>query len=90
MQLDGTIIAPTNSWAWRSGPLQWLEFTKLVGITIQGGGIIDGTGSVWWKDAQFDDPIDSESNLIIPLNETVEENPPIAVIITLICIFLIV
>ncbi|KAE8716549.1 pantothenate kinase 2-like [Hibiscus syriacus] len=44
-QLDGTIIAPTDSRPWGKGILQWLEFSKLKGITIQGKGIIDGRGS---------------------------------------------
>ncbi|XP_042984331.1 polygalacturonase At1g48100-like isoform X1 [Carya illinoinensis] len=80
-QLDGTIIAPTNSEAWGRGLLQWLEFTKLRGITIQGKGTIDGRGSVWWQDSQFDDPVDDEQKLIIPLNSTVEKNPPMPVAI---------
>ncbi|PIN07881.1 Polygalacturonase [Handroanthus impetiginosus] len=46
-QLDGKIIAPKSSGAWG---LQWLDFTKLQGITIRGNGIIDGQGSVWWND----------------------------------------
>lgn len=50
MQLDGKIIAPTNSQAWASGHLQWLEFTKLNGITVRGKGIIDGQGTVWWNE----------------------------------------
>ncbi|KAG2714560.1 hypothetical protein I3760_03G033300 [Carya illinoinensis] len=50
-QLDGKIIAPTSSKPWGSGLLQWLEFTKLKGITIKGKGIIDGQGSVWWDDS---------------------------------------
>ncbi|XP_024978286.1 polygalacturonase At1g48100 [Cynara cardunculus var. scolymus] len=50
-QLDGKIIAPTDSRSWGSGLLQWLEFTKLNGITIRGNGVIDGQGSVWWTDA---------------------------------------
>ncbi|XP_035549401.1 polygalacturonase At1g48100 [Juglans regia] len=50
-QLDGKIIAPTSSKHWGSGLLQWLEFTKLKGITIKGKGIIDGQGSVWWDDS---------------------------------------
>lgn len=50
LQLDGKIIAPTGAAAWRSGLLQWIEFTKLKGITIRGKGIIDGQGSVWWND----------------------------------------
>ncbi|PSS13593.1 Polygalacturonase [Actinidia chinensis var. chinensis] len=78
-QLEGTIIAPTSSKAWGSGLLQWLEFTKLRGITIQGSGTIDGRGSVWWQQSTYDDPIDDESKLIVPLNNTVEENPPIPI-----------
>lgn len=80
MQLDGTIIAPTNAKAWGSGLLQWLEFTKLRGITIRGKGTIDGRGSVWWQDAPLEDPIDDESRLIVPLNNTVQEAPPMPVI----------
>lgn len=77
-QLDGTIVAPTNPNAWGKGLLQWLDFTKLVGITIQGSGIIDGRGSVWWQDYPYDDPIDDEEKLIVPLNHTVG-SPPLPV-----------
>ncbi|RAL53286.1 hypothetical protein DM860_006958 [Cuscuta australis] len=73
-QLDGTIIAPTSSKAWGLGLFQWLDFTKLVGLTIQGSGTIDGSGSVWWKDSPLDDPIDDEIKLISPLNN--RTNPP--------------
>ncbi|ONK68563.1 uncharacterized protein A4U43_C05F13380 [Asparagus officinalis] len=60
-QLDGIIIAPTSPKAWGSGLLQWLEFTKLRGITIQGRGVIEGRGSVWWTYSQWDDePISTE------------------------------
>ncbi|KAJ9169544.1 hypothetical protein P3X46_017726 [Hevea brasiliensis] len=78
-QLYGTIIAPTNSNVWGKGLLWWIEFTKLKGITIQGTGTIDGSGSVWWQDYPFDDPVDDETKLIIPLNNTVEEHPPIPI-----------
>nr|BAB20805.2 polygalacturonase [Zinnia elegans] len=50
-QLDGKIIAPKRSGSWESGLLQWLEFTKLNGITIRGTGVIDGQGSGWWSDS---------------------------------------
>ncbi|KAF5197534.1 Polygalacturonase [Thalictrum thalictroides] len=74
-QLDGMIIAPTNAKAWGSGLLQWLEFTKLRGIKIQGAGIIDGRGSVWWQDSPLDDPVDDETKLVVPLaNNTPDEN----------------
>lgn len=78
-QLDGTIVAPTENEAWGKGLLQWLEFTKLRGITIQGQGTIDGRGSVWWEDYPFDDPIDDETRFLIPLNSSVERNPPMPV-----------
>ncbi|PWA48065.1 pectin lyase-like superfamily protein [Artemisia annua] len=48
LQLDGKIIAPKKSASWPSGLRQWLEFTKLNGITIRGTGVIDGQGSGWW------------------------------------------
>ncbi|XVE92400.1 hypothetical protein REPUB_Repub01dG0094000 [Reevesia pubescens] len=78
-QLDGTIIAPTDSQPWGKGLLQWLEFTKLRGITVQGKGIIDGRGSGWWQDAPYEDPYDDETKLIIPLNSTIQERPPMPV-----------
>ncbi|KAF1862770.1 hypothetical protein Lal_00040035 [Lupinus albus] len=74
-QVDGTIIAPTNPDAWGRGLLQWLDFTKLVGFTIQGNGIIDGRGSVWWQDHQFDVPIDDEQKLLVPINHTIGTPP---------------
>lgn len=81
-QLDGTIVAPTSPKAWGKGLLQWLEFSKLVGITIQGNGIIDGRGSVWWQDNPYDDPIDDEEKLIVPLNHTIgSPSPPLPVIV---------
>ncbi|KAK4402781.1 Polygalacturonase [Sesamum angolense] len=79
-QLDGTIIAPTSASHWGSGLLQWLEFTKLVGLTIKGSGTIDGNGAVWWQSSpDDDDPLDDQSKLIVPLNATVALKPPIPI-----------
>ncbi|CAN0893000.1 Polygalacturonase At1g48100, partial [Linum grandiflorum] len=78
-QLDGTIVAPTNSYVWGKGLFQWLEFTKLVQITIQGKGIIDGSGSVWWQDSPLSEPEDDLSHQIILLNNTLEKHPPMPV-----------
>ncbi|PHU02830.1 hypothetical protein BC332_28081 [Capsicum chinense] len=75
-QLDGTIIAPVDAKSWGSGLFQWLEFTKLVGITIKGSGVIDGRGAFWWQDAPYSDPLDDELKLIIPLNKTLLRPPP--------------
>ncbi|KAF9626691.1 hypothetical protein IFM89_038786 [Coptis chinensis] len=79
-QLDGTIIAPTSARAWGSGLLQWIEFTKLRGITIQGKGIIDGRGSVWWQNSVSNNPIDDETQLVIPIADNADDeglNTPI-------------
>ncbi|XP_038905486.1 polygalacturonase At1g48100 [Benincasa hispida] len=57
-QLDGKIIAPTSPSVWGSSLLQWIEFTKLKGITVKGTGTIDGQGSVWWNDSPTYDPTD--------------------------------
>ncbi|KAF5187680.1 Polygalacturonase [Thalictrum thalictroides] len=74
-QLDGTIIAPAGFKVWGSGFYQWLLFTKLSGITVQGGGVIDGRGSIWWKELPLDDPIDDETKMLIPkTNISIDEN----------------
>ncbi|CAL9763949.1 unnamed protein product [Musa acuminata subsp. burmannicoides] len=66
-QLDGMIIAPTDARYWGSGLLWWIEFTKLRGITIQGSGVIEGRGSVWWTNAESDvDPINEELSKNLP------------------------
>lgn len=54
--MDGRIIAPTNPTVWGSGLLQWLEFKNLNGISVKGKGTIDGQGSVWWQNAQLENP----------------------------------
>ncbi|XP_073048896.1 polygalacturonase At1g48100-like [Primulina eburnea] len=72
-QLDGKIVAPTRPSAWGSGLLQWLEFTKLVGITIKGSGTIDGNGAAWWQYSPLED---DQSRLIIPINGTLEQSHP--------------
>jgi hypothetical protein len=59
LQLEGTILAPTNAKAWGSGLLQWLEFTKLNGLSIQGSGTINGRGQQWWT---YSDPNDNEDD----------------------------
>lgn len=81
-QLDGTIVAPTGSSHWGSGLLQWLEFTKLVGLTIRGSGTVDGNGAVWWQSGGYDhDPFDDQAKLIFPINNgTLGQKPPIPVI----------
>ncbi|CAK9156890.1 unnamed protein product [Ilex paraguariensis] len=75
-QVDGKIIAPTSPGAWGSGLLQWLEFTKLTGITVKGKGVIDGQGSVWWSDSSTENPTE-ESESVSPLKDSTYESSPL-------------
>ncbi|KAG2708257.1 hypothetical protein I3760_05G184000 [Carya illinoinensis] len=49
IQIDGTIRAPAEPKDWDPKfPRTWLEFYQLNGVLFQGGGVIDGSGSIWW------------------------------------------
>eukprot|EP01018_Ginkgo_biloba_P021799 Gb_13004 [translate_table: standard] len=58
-KLDGTIVAPVNPHAWGSGLLDWIQFTKLHDISIQGNGIIDGRGAAWWELSNYEESMGS-------------------------------
>lgn len=67
VQLDGTILAQTSARAWGSaGLLQWLEFTKLTGIAVQGSGVINGRGQDWWTYADPNDADDESVEMLLP------------------------
>ncbi|KAJ8447115.1 hypothetical protein Cgig2_022844 [Carnegiea gigantea] len=50
-QIEGTIVAPDGpeSWPKGSSKRQWLIFYRSHGLTLQGGGLIDGKGDKWWN-----------------------------------------
>nr|GMD97011.1 probable polygalacturonase At1g80170 [Ipomoea batatas] len=49
VQIDGTIIAPDEPKNWDpNNPRIWLAFLNLTGVSFQGKGVIDGSGSKWW------------------------------------------
>ncbi|KAI3871433.1 hypothetical protein MKX03_030776 [Papaver bracteatum] len=49
IQINGTIVAPDEPSDWdQKSPNNWLVFSKLNKTIIQGGGVIDGSGSKWW------------------------------------------
>jgi len=52
VQIQGTIVAPEelSEWDPRS-PQLCLLFSGLAGARIQGGGVIDGSGSKWWANS---------------------------------------
>ncbi|GLJ10330.1 hypothetical protein SUGI_0126300 [Cryptomeria japonica] len=49
IHIAGTLMAPDDPTTWDPhSPRNWLVFSDLNGATIQGGGIIDGSGHNWW------------------------------------------
>ncbi|KAG8076668.1 hypothetical protein GUJ93_ZPchr0006g45385 [Zizania palustris] len=52
IQIQGTIVAPEEPSEWDpTSPRLWLLFSGLAGARIQGGGVIDGSGSKWWANS---------------------------------------
>lgn len=50
-QIDGTIMPPDgpDSWPKNISKRQWLVFYRINGMSLQGGGVIDGRGEKWWN-----------------------------------------
>lgn len=48
-QIAGTIVAPASpdEWAGRD-PMKWLYVYGVDGLSVSGGGTIDGVGHEWW------------------------------------------
>ncbi|KAL6208412.1 hypothetical protein ACLB2K_019361 [Fragaria x ananassa] len=50
IQVDGSIEAPSTIGEWTGCELgSWLGFQNVKGLTIKGAGVIDGKGSIWWR-----------------------------------------
>ncbi|KAK6260381.1 Glycoside hydrolase [Theobroma cacao] len=49
-QVDGTLMPPDGPDAWpeNTSKRQWLVFYRINGMSLQGGGLIDGRGQKWW------------------------------------------
>ncbi|TKY68029.1 polygalacturonase protein [Spatholobus suberectus] len=49
-QLAGNVVAPSSTEAWKGqDSSRWIGFSNVDGLIIDGGGQIDGRGSVWWN-----------------------------------------
>lgn len=49
MQILGKIVAPSDLDAWKDFDAEnWLLFSNVSGLVIQGNGEIDGQGAAWW------------------------------------------
>ncbi|CAL9025252.1 unnamed protein product [Prunus brigantina] len=47
-QIQGSIVAPNDIGAWTNKEM-WIQFSNVQGLSVNGGGRIDGNGAVWWK-----------------------------------------
>ncbi|XP_078446551.1 polygalacturonase-like [Wolffia australiana] len=48
--IEGTILASARISDWNGTDRRlWMLFDKVAGLSVQGGGTIDGNGQVWWK-----------------------------------------
>ncbi|XP_078427522.1 polygalacturonase-like [Wolffia australiana] len=48
--IEGTILASTTMSDWNGADRRlWMLFDKVAGLSVQGGGTVDGNGQVWWK-----------------------------------------
>ncbi|MCO5564799.1 hypothetical protein L7F22_018467 [Adiantum nelumboides] len=49
VELAGTLVAPADPSLWnKSHSNAWLHFSHLSGLSVEGGGTIDGQGQQWW------------------------------------------
>ncbi|XP_021769978.1 polygalacturonase At1g48100-like [Chenopodium quinoa] len=50
-QIDGSVVPPDGpeQWPKNTSKHQWLVFYKVGGMSLQGGGRIDGRGGKWWE-----------------------------------------
>ncbi|KAK7284542.1 hypothetical protein RJT34_19289 [Clitoria ternatea] len=49
-KVDGTLMPPDGpeSWPKNNSRHQWLVFYRITGMSLEGGGLIDGRGQKWW------------------------------------------
>ncbi|XP_057840825.2 polygalacturonase-like [Cryptomeria japonica] len=49
MQVAGKLIASTDNSLWSESSINyWLHFMNVIGLTVEGSGILDGRGASWW------------------------------------------
>ncbi|XP_059303561.1 probable polygalacturonase At3g15720 [Lycium ferocissimum] len=55
IQVSGNIIAPSKS-GWKGRAINaWLTFSNINHLTVNGNGVFDGQGHVWWSNPCLDD-----------------------------------
>ncbi|CAN1150948.1 Probable polygalacturonase At3g15720 [Linum perenne] len=54
VKLQGTLVAPGNVNAWGTNEGSWIQFAYVGGLTVNGGGKLDGQGQIWWDHCNYD------------------------------------
>lgn len=50
--IKGTLVAPRSRSAWsQKGTSRWILIQGVTGLTVSGGGTINGNGDVWWSNS---------------------------------------
>ncbi|KAL8171484.1 hypothetical protein V2J09_023288 [Rumex salicifolius] len=51
LQIEGTIQASDNRGDYGEDRLHWIIFKNINGLTVTGGGTLNGKGAIWWKNS---------------------------------------
>uniref|UniRef100_A0A453R1X2 endo-polygalacturonase n=1 Tax=Aegilops tauschii subsp. strangulata TaxID=200361 RepID=A0A453R1X2_AEGTS len=52
LMIEGTLVAPPKRLYWIEDTIRhWILFRSVRGLTVTGGGTIDGNGKIWWQNS---------------------------------------
>ncbi|XP_047088979.1 polygalacturonase-like [Lolium rigidum] len=52
LTVEGTLVAPASRSAWSEDNIsRWIVIQGVTGLTVTGGGTINGNGDIWWKNS---------------------------------------
>ncbi|KAI7747481.1 hypothetical protein M8C21_025897, partial [Ambrosia artemisiifolia] len=51
MQISGTILASKQESKYKKDEKRWLRVDRVDNLAIEGGGVIDGNGEIWWRNS---------------------------------------
>uniref|UniRef100_A0A0D3GNK1 endo-polygalacturonase n=2 Tax=Oryza TaxID=4527 RepID=A0A0D3GNK1_9ORYZ len=50
--IEGTLVAPPRRSDWSKETIRhWIMFNGVIGLTVAGGGTVDGNGKIWWQNS---------------------------------------
>ncbi|CAN4086384.1 unnamed protein product [Withania somnifera] len=62
IQVSGNIIAPNSKSGWDGRAINaWITFSNINHLTVNGNGVFDGRGDIWWSNPCLDDNISQET-----------------------------